>query len=78
MAKPDGGPAFPTRHGDGLTQPWTESGMSLRDWFATKALDFALANEMGGHKFEERSAARAYAIADAMPAMPLADLVDDV
>ena len=63
----DGGPAFP------LKQPLTSDylGMSLRDYFAAKALcgmEITAEVTMGGSFFYSPSAlaARAYAIADAM------------
>jgi len=38
MAVKDGGPAFPTQHEEsGFQQPWTESGMALRDYLAAHA-----------------------------------------
>lgn len=49
MSKPDGGPAFPLtihdRDSGGEWGPrWQESGMTLRDWFAGRALEGLLAN----------------------------------
>jgi len=62
----NGGPAFP------LVEPAGEMcsvspGMSLRDYFAAKAMQAAATNPVGaeGFTFEER-AAWAYAQADAM------------
>ena len=64
--KDNGGPAFP------LVEPAGEMcsvspGMSLRDYFAAKAMQAAATNPVGaeGFTFEER-AAWAYAQADAM------------
>ena len=68
MSKPDGGPAFPasipTMHSDeqGKDYPcFEESGMTLRDYFAAKALPAMLAD------FDYEKATRhAYQIADLM------------
>ena len=39
MSRHDGGPAFPTEHGfNGGGEVWDRRGMSLRDYFAAKAL----------------------------------------
>lgn len=53
--KPDGGPAFPAPN-------YLNMGLSLRDYFAAKAM---LANELDYLPDHDR-ARRAYAIADAM------------
>ena len=62
----DGGPAFPvadSHHPNGQVQ-YGDNGMSLRDWFAGKALQ-GFASESGRYDF--RGAAQdAYAWADAM------------
>lgn len=58
--KPDGGPAFPPMH-DPNTH---EFGMSLRDYFAAKAVQGLLASEV--EATEDSFAAQAYVMADAM------------
>ena len=60
----NGGPAFPI---PGLHNDADFNGMSLRDYFAAKAMQAAATNPVGaeGFTFEER-AAWAYAQADAM------------
>ena len=58
----DGGPAFPhTTQWDGITPAINHNGMTLRDYFAAAAI-----NEVGWHNDINKSAAMAYAIADAM------------
>ena len=54
MSKETGGPAFPTHY---------TNGMTLRDYFAAKAMQGLLAY---GWKTEENIAPKAYAMADAM------------
>ena len=59
-----GGPAFPTEHTDtsGLYD-----GMSLRDFFAAKAMQGFMANKSNPMRFDpENDASWAYTIADAM------------
>ena len=63
MSKPNGGPAFPI--------PDEAAGMTLRDWFAGKALEGLLAGEPDAGNYHERMASsetaeRAYELADAM------------
>jgi glycine/serine hydroxymethyltransferase len=41
-------------------------GMTLRDYFAAKALPIAAALEIQGHEYHERVAMNAYYMADAM------------
>jgi len=73
MRNKTGGPAFPTPRftmdGEGRVLGFSIStdGMSLRDYFAAKAMQAAATNPVGaeGFTFEER-AAWAYAQADAM------------
>jgi hypothetical protein len=71
----DGGPAFPTINGyvDSFGSVKQKSeGLSLRDYFAGKAMSWALSKDYGndwGHSGKQhapRAAANAYAIADAM------------
>lgn len=60
-----GGNAFPAEGGsDSGLHP--DPGMSLRDWFAGKALAGSLAGEPGSHLVPERLARDCYAFADAM------------
>jgi len=54
----DGGPAFPTMDPN---EHYRLMGMTLRDYFAAAAI-----NEVGWHNDINKSAAMAYAIADAM------------
>lgn len=83
----DGGPAFPvsTRlddtvneygHQDG-NSTWQYGGMTLRDWFAGRAMDQALcmhqmecymqgAGSLSGTEYLDEAAKVAYAVADAM------------
>ena len=59
----DGGPAFPQGHSD--TPIIDPSGMTLRDYFAAKALSALVANN--GSEFSRGAyAEEAYRIADAM------------
>jgi hypothetical protein len=61
----DGGPAFPHMAVDG--HPDYRLGLSLRDWFAGKALAGMLASETDGSTYrEDHAAERAYRLADAM------------
>lgn len=66
----NGGPAFPTDN-EKQTGPntWHHSGMSLRDYFAAKAMQTLLSHEISkppGITAEALVAAGAYVIADAM------------
>ncbi len=71
-----GGPAFPRNildHSHGLTWAVHESGMTLRDYFAAKAMqtywsDGSVSEELGGDTSADldRIAQFAYAQADAM------------
>lgn len=65
MTKDTGGAAFPqiTELGD-IAQ--TSNGMTLRDWFAGKALQGILGNPNISNKFFEDDAHVAYKCADAM------------
>jgi hypothetical protein len=69
--KNTGGPAFPTlerSYEDRCSENTihvTEGGMTLRDWFAGKALEGLLAGRGAAHTHESR-AVDAYAYADAM------------
>ena len=65
MSKETGGPAFPAKSYDVARQTWTiEEGMTLRDYFAAKAMQGLLAGTKtsdGGLIVKD-----AYALADAM------------
>ncbi|MBO9333203.1 hypothetical protein GHR37_29190 [Achromobacter xylosoxidans] len=66
----DGGPAFPNVP-DGAGDKWNnwDMGMTLRDYFAAKALAGIEASQGNGGNFistVEKVAARAYELADAM------------
>ncbi len=64
----NGGSAFPQpakHYDDGSSSVPPNNGMSLRDWFAGKALA-AMLSHNGGSAFWDRDAKNAYAAADAM------------
>lgn len=71
---PDGGPAFPTGEFYDEKQVGVERGMSLRDYFAAKAMDSAIAHELeirasmiAPHDFRfDAVADSCYVMADAM------------
>lgn len=69
MANNDGGPAFPCEtvgtdeHGE-YRLPW--QGLTLRDYFAAKAMQSYLTHLQGAEMCEIQLAERAYDIADAM------------
>lgn len=61
-----GGPAFPTEYREDATQPCAE-GMTLRDYFAAKAMQGYCSNqEHCTNCTIEMTADVAYAVADAM------------
>lgn len=62
----DGGPAFPLEqpHPDGGT--FSSQGMSLRDYFAAKAMQVLLADPDRGEQSREDVAWLSYVMADAM------------
>ena len=60
MSKETGGPAFPVTNDANVNN---QMGMTLRDYFAAKAMQGLLAY---GWKTEENVAPKAYAMADAM------------
>ena len=70
MKKNDGGPAFPVPEVydqvDDIGVPTKESGMTLRDWFAGKALPTVCRPGNSSIKTEDDAAAVCYSIADAM------------
>jgi hypothetical protein len=57
-------PAFPSTHHNGWGEP--EKGMTLRDYFAAKALQGMLAESGGGALHNTNLSEFAYLIADAM------------
>ena len=62
MSKPTGGPAFPTKPGH-----WMEEGMTLRDYFAAKAVvSFMPSRPPPDEIVAEQIAEAAYFMADAM------------
>lgn len=48
MPSKDGGPAFPVTEANGFNKNNCSEGMTLRDYFAAKALDWAHDCETGG------------------------------
>ena len=59
-----GGPAFPFwSDSDGLAQ---YAGLTMRDYFAAKAMQGICASGPGNHMTNDRISAEAYDIADAM------------
>lgn len=68
--KKDGGPAFPCRFEGGSRQgvrvdPYQSSGMTLRDWFAGKALSGFLSHPRDAGDIQE-NVDYSYQYADAM------------
>lgn len=63
-----GGPAFPhhIEHPNGHWPEVTHAGMTLRDWFAGKAMQGLFACPMQPQSGPEMYARDAYAVADAM------------
>jgi len=60
--KNDGGPAFPI----GSTPEEWGNGMTLRDYFAAKAMQGMVSAEFAGHVAADYWAEEAYKVADAM------------
>lgn len=60
----DGGPAFPRPHSE--PPHYAQEGMSLRDYFAAKALQGMLAEDGGGALNNKELAEFAYLVADEM------------
>lgn len=66
MSNKTGGPAFPELGNVGYNSDWqSESGMTLRDYFAAKAMQARLSNPQWIAS-DERTAQDAYQVADAM------------
>ena len=63
-----GGPAFPrpTSHLPNVETSWSQTGMTLRDWFAGQALSGMTANSAVAPASSEDWAHGAYELADAM------------
>ena len=59
-----GGPAFPATEEHGCNSGW--SGMTLRDYFAAKAMQGMAATGVARGSPMEQAAEYAYAVADAM------------
>jgi hypothetical protein len=71
MSNQDGGQAFPSsaeKNVNGQFIKNEQSGMSLRDYFAAKALQGMLASETDVVQYGFQAAERAYGFADAMVA----------
>lgn len=64
----DGGPAFPTIGSDERVGVWTDNkGLSIRDYFAAKALPGVVAFGLEAKSFDPEAIAEdAYKVADAM------------
>lgn len=65
MTKNTGGPAFPVLHWINGESTGAEEGMTLRDYFAAKAMQAEMTDGIHENDFAW-SAARAYKMADAM------------
>lgn len=64
---PNGGPAFPTDDAQQVGErTWHHEGMTLRDYFAAKAMQALIAGESQGEWEDEQAARSAYRMADAM------------
>jgi hypothetical protein len=61
MNNPDGGPAFPTANGGSV-----DDGMTLRDYFAAKAMAAQIQHAGCDNIGEEKLSEWAYVMADAM------------
>lgn len=67
MSKETGGPAFPTENQhQSANHLWHYEGMTLRDYFAAKAMQGMLAENGGGAVGNDKLAEFAYHLADAM------------
>ncbi len=66
--KNTGGPAFPESSGRAIDPSWIGGGMSLRDYFAAKAMQGLIAQSLGTALGSEpkSGAIYAYAMADEM------------
>jgi hypothetical protein len=62
-----GGPAFPSSEWDAeYERTFMAGGMTLRDYFAAKAMQGTLASMVGGEEFHEEGCKWAYQVADWM------------
>jgi hypothetical protein len=63
-------PAFPTGSweydGQNNVLPYQEQGMTLRDYFAAKAMQGLIASQQDGEDFTDHHCRWAYKVADAM------------
>jgi hypothetical protein len=67
MDKDTGGPAFPQHGFDTVAERFTsQGGMTLRDYFAAKAMQGVLASLQEGGDFNERGCEWCYKVADDM------------
>ncbi|HHT5684734.1 TPA: hypothetical protein ACTZF9_004343 [Raoultella planticola] len=70
MSKETGGQAFPRQQweydGQNNVLQYQEEGMTLRDYFAAKAMQGMLSNPAWNHWSTEQHAEHAYGVADAM------------
>jgi hypothetical protein len=69
MSANDGGPAFPVTsyvNVDGETHESSPQGMTLRDYFAAKAMQGTVASEEGAKMSFNEIASWSYGMADAM------------
>ena len=64
--KNTGGPAFPTEVWDSEGVPQHTEGMTLRDYFAAKAMQGIVSREVSNESLIEVYAKNAYKMADAM------------
>lgn len=68
--KPENPPAFPDlaviKSGDNFTQQIRQSGMTLRDYFAAKAMNGLISSDKDWSFNPEHLSNRSYVIADAM------------
>lgn len=66
--KTTGGPAFPESYGDPRNPGWIGWGMTLRDYFAAKAMQGVIAQSQGSALASKcvHAAKYAYEMADAM------------
>ena len=64
--KKDGGYAFPMEATDATAWRDCNQGMTLRDYFAAKAMQAMLSNQEWNHWSSEQHAEHAYGVADEM------------
>ena len=66
MTDKTGGPAFPTSDWDKDDKAYKMHGMTLRDYFAAKAMSWVAEDMPAQANFFERVADQSYKLADAM------------